>query len=113
MTEVSGTVEVMVGYFEGKPMSSDERFVGRRVRFEGELIHQVHTGYELLRLYRCPEGFRVYENDDLLGKEDGGYMLYPARGAGYPPEDFGFYTAEELGEGWPALADAAGIRETS
>ena len=109
MTEASGTVEVMVGYFEGKPMSSDERFVGIRVRFEGELIHKLHTGYEILRLYRCPEGYRVHENDDLPGEEDGGYALYPYSGESYPPELFGYYTAEELREDWPALANAVGI----
>ncbi len=108
MAEEFGTVEVQVGYWEG-PYWDPGDFVGRMVRFEGNLVCEVDTGYETLRLYRCPEGFRVHENDDRPGKDDGSYELYPARDEGYPPEEYGYYTQEELLERWPSLAGDVGI----
>lgn len=108
MTEGFGTVEVQVGYWESFSLLDPGDFAGGRVRFEGNLVHKVDTAYEILRLYRCPGGFRVHLNDDLPENEDGGYALYPRRG-GQPPDGYGYYTQGELAEKWPELARAAGI----
>jgi hypothetical protein len=79
------------------------------VRFEGHLACEVDTDYETLRLYRCPEGFRVHENDDRLGKDDGSYELYLAPGEVELPEECGHYTEDELLETCPGLAGGVGI----
>lgn len=107
MTEEFGTVEVQVGYWEG-PYWDPGDFVGRMVRSKGSLVYEVDTGYETLRLYRCPEGFWAHEPSDRPGKDDGSYELYSARGEEYPPEEYGHYTEEEPLEGWPGLAGAVG-----
>ncbi len=109
MTEKFGIVEVQVGYWKDGSFPNPAEFVGRMVRFEGNLVYQVNTGYETQRLYHCPEGFRVHENDDRIDNDDGSYELYPARGGGYPPEEHGYYTEDGLLEAWPGLARAVGI----
>ena len=110
MTEEPGMVEVQVGYWEG-PLGNPGRFIGHRERFKGRLVYQENTGYEVLRLYRCPEGFRVRENDDRIDRQDGSYELYPYN-EGPGPERYGYYTAEELVKEWPELARAAGLKPT-
>ncbi len=109
--EQDDMVEVQVGSWEG-PLENPGRFIGGRVRFRGKLVHELNTGYEVLRLYRCPTGYRVHLNDDLQGAKDGGYDLFPRTGGYGPDGPFGYYTAEALWEKWPELARAAKIKRS-
>ena len=81
----------------------------RKVRVTARQFLEANTGREILRLCRCPQDYRVCEND-FIENDDGGHALYPSEGGAYRPEEFGYYTEAELLEAWPELAVAVGSR---
>lgn len=88
MAEEFGIVEVQVGYWEG-PFWDPGDFVGNLVRFEGNLILEASTGYETLRLYRCPVGFRVHRTTTAPAKTTAPPNSTPLGARNIPPRSTG------------------------
>lgn len=83
--------------------------LAQKLRFTGEEVGFYENGYSSYTLYECPDGYRIYENDDT----DEGSYLHPNWINRYTGElKYGLYTAEKVAENYPIFGLDVGVLKT-